>query len=69
VYPGDVMVGDEDGVVCVPRHLADEVAAAAVEQERLEEFVLARIETGAPLRGTYPPDDRTLAEYRAREAD
>lgn len=67
VYPGDVMVGDEDGVVCVPRHLAAEVAAAAVEQERLEEFVLARIEAGAPLRGTYPPDERTLAEYRATD--
>ena len=65
VYPGDVMVGDEDGVVCVPRHLAAEVAEAAVAQERLEEFVLARIEAGAPLRGTYPPDERTLAEYRA----
>ncbi|OZM82400.1 ribonuclease activity regulator RraA [Pseudonocardia sp. MH-G8] len=65
VYPGDIMVGDQDGVVCVPRHLADEVAAAAVEQERLEEFVLAKIEAGAPLRGTYPPDEQTLAEYRA----
>lgn len=65
VYPGDIMVGDRDGVVCVPRHLAAEVAAAAVEQERLEEFVLARIESGAPLRGTYPPDEVTLAQYRA----
>jgi regulator of RNase E activity RraA len=64
VYPGDVMVGDQDGVVCVPRHLAAEVAAAAVEQERLEEFVLARIEAGSPLRGTYPPDEQTLAQYR-----
>jgi regulator of RNase E activity RraA len=64
VYPGDIMVGDQDGVVCVPRRLADEVAAAAVEQERLEDFVLARIEAGAPLRGTYPPDEQTLAEYR-----
>ncbi|MGH3585184.1 MAG: ribonuclease activity regulator RraA [Pseudonocardia sp.] len=64
VYPGDIMVADHDGVVCVPRHLAAEVAAAAVEQERLEEFVLAKIESGAPLRGTYPPDAQTLAEYR-----
>jgi regulator of RNase E activity RraA len=64
IYPGDVMVGDSDGVVCVPRHLAAEVAAAAVEQERLEEFVLAKVEAGAPLRGTYPPDEQTLAEYR-----
>jgi len=66
VYPGDIMVGDRDGVVCVPRHLAAEVAAAAVEQERLEEFVLEKIESGAPLRGTYPPDETTLAEYRER---
>ncbi|WP_219419820.1 ribonuclease activity regulator RraA [Pseudonocardia nigra] len=64
VYPGDIMVGDRDGVICVPRHLAAEIAEAAVEQERLEEFVLARIEAGAPLRGTYPPDERTLQEYR-----
>jgi len=63
VYPGDVIVGDGDGVVCVPAHLADEVARDAVEQERLEEFVLARIESGLPLRGTYPPDSKTRAEY------
>jgi regulator of RNase E activity RraA len=66
VYPGDIMVGDRDGVVCVPRHLAAEVAAAAVEQERLEAFVLEKIESGAPLRGTYPPDEATIAEYRSR---
>ena len=66
VYPGDIMIGDRDGVVCVPRHLAAEVAAAAVEQERLEDFVLAKIQAGAPLRGTYPPDETMLAEYRNR---
>ena len=63
VYPGDVIVGDGDGVVCLPAHLADEVARDAVEQEKLEEFVLARIESGRPLRGTYPPDETTRAEY------
>jgi regulator of RNase E activity RraA len=67
VYPGDIMIGDRDGVVCVPRHLAVEVAAAAVEQERLEDFVLAKVQAGAPLRGTYPPDEKTLAEYRNRD--
>jgi regulator of RNase E activity RraA len=64
VYPGDVMVGDADGVVCVPRHLAAEVAEAAVQQEHLEEFVLSQVDSGAPLRGTYPPDDRTRDAYR-----
>jgi regulator of RNase E activity RraA len=63
VYPGDVMVGDRDGVVCIPRHLADEVAEAAAEQEHLEEFVLSKVDAGAPLRGTYPPDAATREEY------
>jgi regulator of RNase E activity RraA len=64
VYPGDVLVGDADGVVCVPRHLATEVADAAVAQEHLEEFVLSQVDSGAGLRGTYPPDDRMREEYR-----
>lgn len=65
IYPGDIMVGDAEGVVCVPAHLAAEVAAAAVEQEQLEDFIRRRIDGGAPLRGTYPPDEDTLAAYRA----
>ncbi|MDQ6524486.1 ribonuclease activity regulator RraA [Nocardioides sp. LHD-245] len=63
VYPGDVVVGDAEGVVVVPRHLAEEVSHAAVQQEELEEFILGRIQSGQPLRGNYPPDERTLAEF------
>jgi regulator of RNase E activity RraA len=63
VYPGDIVVGDGDGVVIVPRHLAQEVARDATEQECLEAFIAERIEAGAPLRGTYPPDEATLAAY------
>lgn len=63
VYPGDIMVGDRDGVVCIPRHLAEEVALAAMEQERLEEFILLRMENGYSLRGTYPPNEETLKAY------
>jgi regulator of RNase E activity RraA len=63
VYPGDVIVGDEEGVVVIPQHLADEVAADAVEQEKMEAFVLERIEGGAALPGTYPPNEETKAAY------
>jgi regulator of RNase E activity RraA len=66
VYPGDIMVGDEEGVVCIPRHLAQEVAEAAARQEDLERFVLQEIEAGKPLRGTYPPDADTLRRYHER---
>ena len=63
VYPGDVIVGDDEGVVVIPRHLADEVAADGAEQERLEVFVLERIQGGAKLPGTYPPNAETRAAY------
>jgi regulator of RNase E activity RraA len=63
VYPGDIIVGDEEGVVVIPGHLADEVAVDAVEQEALEAFVLERIEGGAALPGTYPPNAETKAAY------
>jgi regulator of RNase E activity RraA len=63
VLPGDIIVADEEGVVVVPRHLAAEVARPAAEQEDLERFVLEKIEAGAALPGTYPPNERTLAEF------
>ena len=66
VMPGDVMVGDGEGVVCIPRAVADTVAARGAEQERLEAFLLEKIRAGAPLPGTYPPGEATLAEYQAR---
>jgi regulator of RNase E activity RraA len=64
VYPGDIVVGDADGVVIVPRHLAEEVANAATEQELLETFITERIESGNALRGNYPPNEETLAAYQ-----
>jgi regulator of RNase E activity RraA len=68
VYPGDVMVGDAEGVVCVPRDLAAEVAEAAAEQEELERFIQREIEDGRPLRGTYPPDAETRRRYEVERA-
>ncbi|MDE2333082.1 MAG: ribonuclease activity regulator RraA, partial [Rhodospirillales bacterium] len=59
VYPGDLIVGDTDGVVVVPAHLADEVAVDAAAQEHLEMFLAERVAGGAALPGTYPPDDAT----------
>lgn len=66
VMPGDVMVGDEEGVVAIPAAICDEVAAAALAQERLEELILDRVQAGASIKGTYPPDDRVRFELEQR---
>jgi len=68
VYPGDVLVGDADGVVVIPRHLADEVARDALEQERFEAWVLDEVRAGRPTFGLYPPDEETLRRYEAFRA-
>lgn len=63
VYPGDVIVGDAEAIVVVPRHLADEIARDASDQEQLERFVMEEIAAGRPLPGTYPPNEATRARY------
>ncbi len=68
VYPNDIVVGDIDGVVVVPLHLAEEIAVDAAEQEKMEDFIKRRVEEGAPLRGTYPPNDETKSAYLAWKA-
>lgn len=65
VCPGDVLVGDANGVAVLPRAMAETIASAAAEKERLERFLLARLQNGAPLDGTYPPDAETLAAFKA----
>lgn len=64
VMPGDVVVGDAEGVVIVPMRLGAVVAAAALEQEELEAYILRRVEDGEAIHGLYPASDRSLAEYR-----
>jgi regulator of RNase E activity RraA len=56
-------VGDDEGVVVIPQHVADEVAEACEEQEKMEAFILERVQGGAKLAGTYPPNDDTKAAF------
>jgi regulator of RNase E activity RraA len=64
VAPGDVVVGDADGVVVVPAALAAEVAEAGAEQERFERFVQMRVLQGLPVVGLYPPNADSVAAYQ-----
>lgn len=68
VLPGDVIVGDAEGVIVVPRAVAEEVAREAYEQERKEEFILTKIESGSSILGVYPPNEATLREYEEWKA-
>jgi regulator of RNase E activity RraA len=68
VMPGDVVVGDADGVVVIPQAVAEEVALTALEQEEIEAFVLTKVEAGASIIGVYPPDEQTRAEFSATRA-
>jgi regulator of RNase E activity RraA len=65
VFPDDFVVADQDGAVVIPQALANSVAAAAVEQERLEGWIMAEVERGTPLPGLYPPNADTRARYEA----
>ena len=66
VFPGDVIVGDGDGVVVIPAHLADEVAAEGVEMTAFEDFVTEQVMKGRSIIGLYPATrDETLTEFAA----
>lgn len=65
VQPGDLLAGDDDGVVVLPPGLAAEVLADAREQERQEEFVTEQVAGGASIDGLFPLGERWRAAYRA----
>jgi regulator of RNase E activity RraA len=68
VWPGDVIVGDAEGVVVVPSHLADEIADEALEMTAFEDFVTEEVKKGRSILGLYPPTEeqarRDFAEWR-----
>jgi regulator of RNase E activity RraA len=66
VFPGDVVVADDDGAVLIPAALLDHVLAEAPEQERLEGWIMSEVmDKGASLPGLYPPNAENKARYQA----
>jgi regulator of RNase E activity RraA len=63
VYPGDVVVLDEDGATLIPSALLGEVLAAGPEQERLEAWIMREVARGVPLPGLYPPGEEAKKRY------
>jgi regulator of RNase E activity RraA len=57
VFPGDIVVGDAEGVVVIPAHLAEEIAAEAIEMTAFEDFVTEEVLKGRSILGLYPATD------------
>jgi regulator of RNase E activity RraA len=66
VFPGDVVVGDAEGVIVIPEHLADEVALEAVEMTAFEDFVTEKVHEGRSILGLYPPtEEQSRTDFAA----
>ena len=72
VFPGDLLVGDNDGVMVVPAHLIEELADECTDMESFEAFVLEQVLAGAPIIGLYPATKeenvRLFEEWRKRHS-
>ncbi|CAN1515018.1 MenG Demethylmenaquinone methyltransferase [Rhabdaerophilaceae bacterium] len=70
VFPGDVIVGDREGVIVIPAHLADEVATEAIEMTAFEDFVQEKVMEGRSILGLYPPTDpQSKADFEVWRAN
>ncbi|MDK9697013.1 MAG: ribonuclease activity regulator RraA [Siculibacillus sp.] len=65
VFPDDVVVADQDGAVLIPAALLDTVVPEAVEQERMEGWIMEEVGKGVALPGLYPMNAETKARYEA----
>jgi regulator of RNase E activity RraA len=66
VWPGDVVVGDGEGVVVIPAHVADEIADEVVEMTAFEDFVIEEVGKGRSILGLYPAtDEKARSDFAA----
>jgi regulator of RNase E activity RraA len=65
VYPDDIIFGDSEAVIVIPREYVSDIADGAIEMEEQEEFLKSEIESGKSTFGVYPPDAETLERYVA----
>lgn len=65
IFPGDYVVGDEDGVMVVPAHLGVEVAEQCIEKQKMDGWSRRKVLEKGGVRGVYPPSPELLAEYKA----
>lgn len=64
VYPGDVLVGDGDGIIVIPLEISEEIAEEAIKMEQFEDYVINKVRSGSRVIGLYPPSDAAQQEYQ-----
>ncbi len=69
VQPGDVLVGDADGIVVIPPGIAEEVADAALAQEDKDAWIAARVAEGHPIVGLFPMNDEWKARFERERGE
>ncbi|MFC4722609.1 ribonuclease activity regulator RraA [Geojedonia litorea] len=62
VFPGDILVGDDDGVMVIPQHIAEEVINECIEMTLFENFVIEKVNEGRSILGLYPPTNKKSLE-------
>lgn len=62
VFPGDMLVGDDDGIMVIPANIVDEVADECTNMTLFEEFVMEKVQKGHPIVGLYPLVDEKIKE-------
>ena len=65
VYPGDIIVGDDDGVAVIPHEIANEIAEEAIAVTDYEDWVTMKVAGGHPVWGLYPATDESRAVVAA----
>jgi regulator of RNase E activity RraA len=66
VWPGDIVVGDDESVIVIPAAMAEEIADEAVEMTAYEDFVIEEVRAGRPVIGLYPATEkRSLDDFAA----
>jgi len=66
IFPGDIVVGDDEGVVVIPAGIADEIAGEAHEMTVFEDFVAEKVMEGRSIIGLYPPThEQTQTDFAA----
>ena len=69
VFPGDIAVGDGDGVIVIPAEIADDIAAEAKNMEHFENWVIEEVKSGASIIGLYPMNNETKIRYEKHLAE